>query len=167
MQEHGGDWIKWHKNPLLGSHMGEVWERQIRSAKAILLSLLKIHGQSLDESLMTEVEGILNSRPLTIETINDQAFNHFLLLTFWQWNQRLFHYLQRSSWSLMFVSRDDGEVCNILLTNFGLAGEKNIWSRFKNVKNGQEEETLGYWYCSVKAIWFSTKSMVIEENHWC
>ena len=75
MQEHGGDWIKWYKNPPLASHMGGVWERQIRSARAILSSLLKTHGQSLDDesliTLMTEVEGILNSRPLTVETIND------------------------------------------------------------------------------------------------
>ena len=75
MQEHGGDWIKWYKNPPLASIMGDVWERQIRSARAILSSLLKTHGQSLDDesliTLMTEVEGILNSRPLTVETIND------------------------------------------------------------------------------------------------
>ena len=55
--------------------MGGVWERQIRSARAILSSLLKTHGESLDDesliTLMTEVEGILNSRPLTVETIND------------------------------------------------------------------------------------------------
>ena len=29
MPEHGGDWIKWYKNPPLTSHMGAVWERQI------------------------------------------------------------------------------------------------------------------------------------------
>ena len=54
--------------------MGGVWERQIPSARAILSSLLKANGQSLDgESLITfikEVEGILNSIPLTIETID-------------------------------------------------------------------------------------------------
>ena len=55
--------------------MGGVWERHIQSARAILSSLLKTHGQSLDDesliTLMTEVEGILNSRPLTVETITD------------------------------------------------------------------------------------------------
>ena len=44
IQEHGGDWIKWHKNPPLVSHMGIIWERQIRLARTILSSLLKTHG---------------------------------------------------------------------------------------------------------------------------
>ena len=73
--EHGGDWIRWCKNPPLASHMGGVWERQIRSTRAILGSLLKTHGKCLDDesllTVMTEVEGILNSRPLTVEVLND------------------------------------------------------------------------------------------------
>ena len=73
--EQGGDWIRWHKNPPLASHMGGVWEQQIRSARAILGSLLKTHGECLDDesllTVMTEVEGILNSRPLTVEVLND------------------------------------------------------------------------------------------------
>ena len=73
--EQGGDWIRWHKNPPLASHMGGVWEQQIRSARAILGSLLKTHGECLDDgsllTVMTEVEGILNSGPLTIEVLND------------------------------------------------------------------------------------------------
>ena len=77
MEGIGGDWIKWHKNPPFASHMGGVWERQIRSARAILASLLKMHGKNLDNvsllTLMTEVEGILNSRPLTVEMTNDPS----------------------------------------------------------------------------------------------
>ena len=73
--EQGGDWIRWHKNPPLASHMGGVWEQQIRPARAILGSLLKTHGRCLDDesllTVMTEVEGILNSRPLTVEVLND------------------------------------------------------------------------------------------------
>ena len=52
--------------------MGGVWEQQIRS---ILNALLKTHGRSLnDEALHTfliEVEAIVNSRPMTTETIKD------------------------------------------------------------------------------------------------
>ena len=55
--------------------MRGVWERQIRSARSILASFLKNHGTCLkDESLhtlMTEAEAIVNSRPLTVETISD------------------------------------------------------------------------------------------------
>ena len=73
--EQGSDWIRWHKNSPLASHMGGVWERQIRSARAILGCLLKTHGECLDnESLLTvmkEVEGIFNSRPLAVEVLND------------------------------------------------------------------------------------------------
>ena len=73
--QHGGEWIWWKRNPLLASNMGGVWERQIRTARNILNSLLKTHGVSLtDESsqtLLTEVEAIVNSRPLTTDVIND------------------------------------------------------------------------------------------------
>ena len=52
-----------------------VWERQIQSARNILSSLMKTHGTSLDEkllnTLLVEVEDIVNSRPLVVETIND------------------------------------------------------------------------------------------------
>ena len=48
---------------------------QIRTARAILKSLLKTHGSSLfDESLQTllsEVEAIINSRPLATDVLND------------------------------------------------------------------------------------------------
>ena len=60
MHNLGGDWIRWHKNPPLLCHMGDLWERQIRSARAILLTLLKTNGQNLDDKS-------LNSRPLTVE----------------------------------------------------------------------------------------------------
>ena len=52
-----------------------VWERQIRSARSILLSLLKTQSQSLNDksfcTLMAEIEGVMNSRPLTVETSSD------------------------------------------------------------------------------------------------
>ena len=55
--------------------MGGVWERQKRSTRTILISLLKTHGTSLnDESLHTllnEVEAIINSCPLTTNLLSD------------------------------------------------------------------------------------------------
>ena len=75
LEENGGEWIVWRRNPPLASNMGGVWERQIRSARTILNSLLKTHGTQLKEesleTLLIEVEAIINSRPLTTEVIND------------------------------------------------------------------------------------------------
>ena len=45
LQDIGADYIIWHRNPAASSHMGGVWERHIRSAKTILLSLLNTHGR--------------------------------------------------------------------------------------------------------------------------
>ena len=54
LQGNGADWILWHNNPPGASHVGGVWERQIRYARTILEGLLKTHSHSLnDESLRT------------------------------------------------------------------------------------------------------------------
>eukprot|EP00111_Clytia_hemisphaerica_P003456 TCONS_00009890-protein len=73
----GGDWIRWKRNPPLASHFGGVWERQIRSVRSILNSLLSTHGHSLDDesfrTFMCEAEAVINSRPLTTETLSDPS----------------------------------------------------------------------------------------------
>ena len=75
LQDHEEDWITWKKNPPGGSHMTGISEHQIRSARAILNSLLQIHRHNLDveslQTLMAETEAMINSRPLTVKTIND------------------------------------------------------------------------------------------------
>ncbi|KAK0144664.1 hypothetical protein N1851_017006 [Merluccius polli] len=57
------------------SHMGGVWERQIRTIRSVLTAILDQSGKRLDSaSLRTflyEVMAIVNSRPLTIEHLND------------------------------------------------------------------------------------------------
>ena len=69
------DWITWKRNPPSASHMGGVWERQIRSVRNVLSGLLIDHSQILnDESfrtLLTEAECIVNSTPLTVESLSD------------------------------------------------------------------------------------------------
>ena len=59
--------VKWVFNPPYASHFGGVWERQIRSVRRILASVMK-QQELTDEGLATmfcEVEAIINSRPLT------------------------------------------------------------------------------------------------------
>ena len=61
--------ITWKFNPPAASHMGGVWERQIRSVRKVLSPMLREHGDRLDDeslrTLMCEIEAVINSRPLT------------------------------------------------------------------------------------------------------
>ena len=58
-------------NPPSSSHMGGVWERQIRSIRSVLMGILDHSASRMDTSslrtLMYEVMAIINSRPLTVE----------------------------------------------------------------------------------------------------
>ncbi|XP_070182296.1 uncharacterized protein [Littorina saxatilis] len=58
-------------NPPSSSHMGGVWERQIRSVRSVLTGILDQSSTRLDTSslrtLMYEVMAIINSRPLSVE----------------------------------------------------------------------------------------------------
>ena len=65
--------------------MGGVWDkstlcklfRAIRTARSILQSLMQTHEKLLDEeslvTLMAETKAILNSQPVTTDTISDPA----------------------------------------------------------------------------------------------
>ena len=63
------------KKPPYASHFGGIWERQIRSSRAILACLLECHDECLDteslQILMAKCEVIVNSHLLTVQTIND------------------------------------------------------------------------------------------------
>ena len=79
--------IQWKFNTPLASHMGGVWERQIRTVRKVLAGLTK---QQLltDESLCTLMcvaEGIVNNRPITTVSADPRDMepltpNHLLLL---------------------------------------------------------------------------------------
>ena len=75
LQENGADWLVWTRNTPTASHVGGVWEQQIKSARKILSSLFKTHGTSLNgealTALMKKIEAVLNSRPLTTELLRD------------------------------------------------------------------------------------------------
>ncbi len=79
--------VKWIFNPPAASHMGGVWERQIRTVRSILNTVLL--QQALDDEGLTTlfccVESIVNGRPIT--KLSDDPSdplpltpNHLLLL---------------------------------------------------------------------------------------
>ena len=69
------DWISFKMNVPAASQMEGVWERQIRSARNVLSSLLQDKGKQLDDeslrTLMCEAEAIVNCRPLTVSQLPD------------------------------------------------------------------------------------------------
>ncbi|XP_038050892.1 uncharacterized protein LOC119724042 [Patiria miniata] len=79
--------IRWKFNPPAASHMGGPWERQIRTVRKILNTVMKqqvLHDESLS-TMMCLVESVINGRPLTV--VSDDARdpepltpNHLLLL---------------------------------------------------------------------------------------
>ncbi|XP_046546891.1 uncharacterized protein LOC124256977 [Haliotis rubra] len=81
--------ISWKFNPPTASHMGGVWERLIRSVRTVLNPLLREFGERIDDesyrTLLTEVEGIVNSRPLTTSSddpldLQPLTPNHLLMV---------------------------------------------------------------------------------------
>ena len=59
--------IEWHFNTPTASHMGGAWERIIRSTRSILRKILReqIVSDEVMMTVLTEIERILNDRPLT------------------------------------------------------------------------------------------------------
>ena len=65
------DWIQFEMNVPHASHMGGVWERQIKSVRSVISALMADLGDQLDDetlrTLFIEAENIVNSRPLTAD----------------------------------------------------------------------------------------------------
>ena len=85
----GFDWVTWKRNVPCASHMGGVWERQIRTVRSVFRSLLKDVAGRLDEDMlrtfMCEAENVVNSRPLCSESVSDPTSdvltpNHLLTM---------------------------------------------------------------------------------------
>jgi hypothetical protein len=78
--------ITWHFNPPSAPNFGGAWERLVRSVKQCLEALLKSSFPREDtlRSALIEAEFIVNSRPLTHVSIEDEdeealTPNHFLI----------------------------------------------------------------------------------------
>ena len=69
------DFISWKYNLPYASNFGGVWERLIRSARAMLDSEMMTHSHSWNDEalrmLLDKVEVIMNSRPLAKDGLND------------------------------------------------------------------------------------------------
>ena len=84
--EQGCEWIS---NPPHASHFGGVWERQIGTVRRVLDGMLLGIGRAqlthgLLVTLMAEVTGIVNSRPISAvpsDIHEPQPLNHAMLLT--------------------------------------------------------------------------------------
>ena len=104
--------------------MGGVWEKQIRSTITTLSSLIRTHNMSLDEeslsTLFAEVEAIVNSRSMVVETINnvnsEVAISPNLL-----WLHLVCLVNQ------ICIAEGDGGGPSTSVMNFGVGGEKNFW----------------------------------------
>jgi hypothetical protein len=79
--------INWEFNPPAASHMGGVWERQIRTVRKVLNVIVR--DQVLDDerldTFLCQVESCVNGRPLTplsdsITDLESLTPNHLLLL---------------------------------------------------------------------------------------
>ncbi|XP_063964979.1 uncharacterized protein LOC135156433 [Lytechinus pictus] len=99
----GCDYVHFIFNVPSASHMGGVWERQIRSIRSVLDTLLYQSGRQLDDeslrTLMCEAAAIINSRPLTVTHLNDPTYpapltpNHLITMKSkaWTWLRRIIY----------------------------------------------------------------------------
>ena len=91
--------IMWHFNPPAAPHMGGVWERLVKSVKEVLYATMQdrlMQNRLLTDpqlaTTFTEVEAILNNRPLTHASsdVNDlEALSPNLLGLHRRWNSML------------------------------------------------------------------------------
>ena len=105
--------------------------------------MLKTHGKSLDDesllTLMTEIEGILNSRPLTVEMINDpSSFQPLAPANILTMKSKV----AMPPPGKFLRPEDNGGGCNILPISSGLVGGRNTYKHCKSVRNGIQEEIL-------------------------
>ena len=137
------------------SHMGGVWERQIRTVRNVLTAILTSANSRLDSSSLRtffyEVMAIVNSRPLAIDNLNDPCGpealtpNHILTM-----KSRMLMPHPESFNAKTFMLGKDGDEYNTWQTSSGLDGRRSTSLTFKCDRNGiKNKETCasGTLYC--------------------
>ena len=88
--------ISWHFNPPSAPHMSGAWERLVKSVKEVMHILMqdRVLTDSQYATILTEVEAILNNRPLTaastnVEDLSALTPNHILLGVHRKWDSML------------------------------------------------------------------------------
>jgi len=142
--------VRWQFNPPSASHMGGVWERLIRSAKKIFNALL-LQQRVTDEclsTLMTDVEYILNSRPLIPVVLDPEAQEPLPLFTCCCAVTKGRHYLLDSSRNPTVIAASVGSRFNTSQNNFGGAGPWNSYRHFNLDRSGKARKGTSLWTIS-------------------
>ena len=135
------DWITLKMNVPSASHMGGVWERQIRTVRNALSSFLRHNSEQIDDEsfrrLMCEAEAIVNSSSLTVNQLTDPDSpepltpSHLLIMK----SKVLLSAPGKFESADMYARKRWRRVQH--LAN-GPAGVKNTYSAFRNVRSGQD-----------------------------
>ena len=145
--EQGCEWIF---NPPHASHFGGVWERQIRTIRSILDAMLTQIGSfqiELLSTLMAEVTGIVNFRPLAAVTSDPdeaQPLSPSMLLTM---KTRPLappagNFVPEDLYARMEdggESMDDGGEPSTSRTSFGRAVGANTYKTYKEGQSGKSD----------------------------
>ena len=131
LRENGADFIT-KRNPPTVSHMGGIWEWQIRSARSILMPFLKDNEVCL--TMNSFVRSCVRFKPLWIHSLWSQR--HWAMQQVWfpclqaissPWSQKSWcHLLEYSSGWISTVADAGDEFFNNLLMNSGRGEGKNI-----------------------------------------
>ena len=119
-------------NPPILDNTGGVCKYHFQSARAILNSLLRIHGSSLSnepsQALLVEVEGIVNSHSIATDKLNDiTSLASLSPVILFMIRKKVVIYLQVISRQQIGTEENKAEQSSICLTNFGTDGERKCY----------------------------------------
>lgn len=140
--------IAFRFNPPAAPHFGGVWEREIRSVKSALYATLGARPvtEEVLHTVLTEVEGILNSKPLGYVSADasdpDPITPHVLLMGLT--GHCLMWSIQRTSSSVV----GDGSTPRSWQTTSGPVSSDSICQVFKPAKSGKRHQRTLY-----KIVW--------------